>query len=130
MKLSFANTFARIGALTYGGGIIAHVLNLIGVLPVEQMPTGVHVVLIVLAGYAVTGLLYFRERLSLKNGWEKLFYALLVVHLGLSVLMHVYSVVTDSNTWITFFPSWYSLLAIGYFAVFGYYCLLLNERME
>ncbi len=130
MKLSFANTFARIGALTYGGGIIAHVLNLIGVLPVEQMPTGVHVVLIVLAGYAVTGLLYFRERLSLKNGWEKLFYALIVVHLGLSVLMHVYSVVTDSNTWITFFPSWYSLLSIGYFAVFGYYCVLLNERME
>ena len=57
---------------------------------------------------------------------QRTIYVLILLHLCGSAVMHLYSIVFQTNRWITVFPDWYLYPAVVYFAVFGYFCLKLE----
>ena len=125
----YYKTFARVALLPYVGGTIIHILRLIYDFPIEQMPTEVDWVVIVIGGYAGVGLIVFANRVPFENLWDKVGYGLLIFHLDGSVVVHAYMLFTGSHDFLGLFPYWYSFLAVGYFIGLGLYVRRLKNRL-
>jgi len=93
------------------------------------MPYELDWVVIVLGGYACAGFIRFAREISFSGPWDKLFYGLVILHLGGSVVMHAYSLIARTHDWAQVFPRGYSYFAIVYFVVLGLYCLRLSRRL-
>ena len=130
MKLTLRNTFAKIAILTYSLGTIGHIVAIIFNPPRDQMPAVAHGVVTILAGYAGIGFILFIKKVDFKNLPDKIIYGLILFHLSTSALIHAYSIIWDTNDWLTFFTPSYSYFAIIYFASFGYYSLKLDKRLN
>ncbi len=125
----YYNTFARLALLPYVGGTIVHIFRLIYDFPIEQMPTAVDWLIVVIGGYAGVGLIVFASRVPFENVWDKVGYGLLIFHLDGSVVFHAYMLFTGSHDALRVFPYWYSFLAVGYFVALGLYVRRLNRRL-
>ena len=125
----YYKTFARLALLPYVGGTIVHILRLIYDFPIEQMPTEVDWLVVVIGGYAGVGLIVFANRVPFENLWDKVGYGLLIFHLDGSVVFHVYMLFAGTHDALRVFPYWYSFLAVGYFIGLGLYVLRLNKRL-
>lgn len=119
---------ASVALLVYGAGCLAHILNLAGVLPIQQMPNAVHAAIMLFAGYSGLGFIANSRNVVFKNVADKLMYGLITVHLNLSALLHAYSILFHTNAWIALFPRWYSYVAVVYLVAFGYYSFNLRRR--
>ncbi len=126
----YADTFARAAATIYCMGIIVLILSLVGILPITEMPNFIHYVIILFAGYSGIGFIVYRRKVRFKNILDKIVFGLIIFHLIVSVILHIYSIIANSNEWIRAFPAWYPNLAIVYFAAFAYYSFRLNFRLK
>ncbi len=129
LKALYYKTFARVALLPYVGGTIIHILRLIYDFPIEQMPTEVSWLIVVIGGYAGVGLIVFANRVPFENLWDKVGYGLLIFHLDGSVVFHAYMLFAGSHDALRVFPYWYSFLAVGYFIGLGLYVRRLNNRL-
>ena len=129
MKRIFFSTFAKAAVLPYVGGTIFHVLRLTLGFPIEEMPDELDWVVIVVGGYACAGFLRFAREVRFKGPGDKLLYLLVIVHLGVSVVLHAYSLIVGHHEWATVFPRGYSYFAVFYFVVLGAYCVALSRRL-
>jgi len=94
------------------------------------MPTEAHWVVTILAGYAGLGFVLNIRNVEFISMADKIIYGLIIFHLGTSVIMHVYSIIGETNEWLNIFPSLYSYFALLYFASFGYYSYRLDRRLK
>ena len=130
LKSYYAKSFARVATLIYCMGIIVLILSLVGILPITEMPKLVHYVIILFAGYGGIGFIVYGRNVRFKNILDKMVFGLIIFHLNVSVILHIYSIIANSNEWIRAFPVWYPNLAIVYFAAFAYYSFRLNNRLK
>ena len=130
MKLTLGNTFAKISILTYSLGTMGHIIAIIFKPPVDQMPVEAHGIVTILAGYAAIGFILFIKKVDFKNLVDKIIYGLILFHLSTSSLIHAYSIIWDTNLWLTFFAESYSYFAVIYFALFGYYSFKLDKKLN
>jgi len=94
------------------------------------MPTWIHALLTILAAYAGFGFISHIGKVKFQNIFEKFLYILILLHLSSTAILHLYSIIFNSNDWIKIFPFWYSFMAIGYFAIFAYYSFRLNSKLK
>ncbi len=122
-------TFARLAVVPYAGGTVAHTLRLIYKFPLTEAPFWIHWIIVIIGGYVCTGFIFYIKRIPLKGTIDKLFYGLVIFHLGGSVIMHAYSLLMQNNDWMAVFPLNYSYFALIYFIALGLYCKSLNHRI-
>jgi hypothetical protein len=93
------------------------------------MPYPLDWVVVVVGGYACAGFILFARAVRFDGLWERILYGLVILHLGISVVMHAYSLIVRNHDWTTVFPLGYSYFAVFYFVVLGLYCLALSRRI-
>lgn len=109
---------------------MAHVLRLIYEFPIVEAPFIIHWVVVLFGGYATAGFVWYIRQIDFQGFMDKLLYGLVIFHLGGSVVLHAYSLITRSNDWMGFFSMGYSYFAILYFVGLGGYCWSLGKRIE
>ena len=130
MKLIIRNTFTKVAVLTYFLGTCAHIAVLVTEQPGEQMPNIVHWIVTLLAGYAGLGFLMNIKRIPFRNLADKIVYWFVLIHLVSSALVHGYSIIWNTNDWLTVFSYSYSYFAVLYFFTFGFYSFILDKRIR
>jgi hypothetical protein len=125
LKALYRGTFLKVGSFTLAGGVVAHVLRLAIGLPVIQTPVSIHALLVVLPAYTGFGCIVYARRINLAGVWRKVIFALILVLLFITMVMHFYSIVAHDNRWLGIFPMWYSVVAV---LVYSGFALFLKTR--
>jgi hypothetical protein len=76
--------------------------------------------LVVLGPIGLAGLIAFHRQIRYRGRWEHITHWLIVVHLGASVVVHVWILVAQSHAVLSVFPPDYSDFAVVYFAFFAW----------
>lgn len=121
LKALYEKTFLNVGAFVLATGAVAHVLRLTVGLPVIEMPTSIHAVLVVLPAYAATGCIVYGHRIHLVGLHQRVIFILITGLLITTVVMHSYSIVAHDNAWLGIFPMWYSFLAVVVYGGFAHF---------
>lgn len=129
-KSFYFNTFAKVAIIPYVGGTIAHTLRLVYKLPLEEAPSWIHWAIVVVGSYVTVGFLVHAKIIKFRGALDKMLYGLVILHLGGSVMMHLYSLVVQNNHWMGIFPLEYSYFALLYFIGLGLYCRSLSKRID
>ena len=128
--MSYQTTFSKVAALIYGFGILSFLGIIAFNFPVQEMPDPFHYIILVLGGYSGIGFLVYHRKVLLSRPFQWVIYWLIAVHLLGSTLLHLYSLLFETNQWITVFPPWYPFLAIAYFSFFAYFSFRLRVKEE
>ena len=110
----------RIVAVIYTGGTIAHFFRLAVGFTWRDMPFFVDWVLVVLGPIGVVGLVWLKDEVLYRGWWEKATHWLIVVHLSVSVVVHVWILAVRSHEVLSVFSYGYSYAALAYFAFFAW----------
>ena len=119
LKALYRGTFLKVGGFMLAGGVVVHVLRLSFGLPVIQMPVSIHVLLVVLPAYTVFGCIVYARRINLARVYQKVIFALIIILLFITLVMHFYSIVAHDNRWLGIFPMWYSVVAVLLYSSFA-----------
>jgi hypothetical protein len=120
MLRHYRRTFGRAVAIVYTGGMVAQILHLLLGFGWEYMPFWVDWVLIVVGTYGGLGLLIFARKVAWRGAWERVVHGLIVVHLLMSVLVHVRALLVGNHEFFAVFPYEYSYFAVIYFGFFAW----------
>lgn len=120
--------FPRIVAVIYTGGTVAHLVRLYVGFTWSEIPFFIDWLLVVLGAVGVTGLIAFARQVDYRGAWEKIVHWLIVLHLGVSVLVHVWILIVHSHKILSPFPHVYSYFAVGYFGFFAWRSWTLRLR--
>jgi hypothetical protein len=120
MLRHYRRTFGRAVAIVYTGGMVAQILHLLLGFGWEYMPFWVDWVLIVVGTYGGLGLLIFARKVAWRGAWERVVHLLIVVHLLMSVLVHVRALLVGNHEFFAVFPYEYSYFAVIYFGFFAW----------
>ncbi len=129
-KSIYFRTFAKVALIPYVGGTIIHILRLLYKFPIKEAPSIVHWVIVLFGGYACLGFVLYIHRIPFKSLMDKVLYGLVIFHLGGSVVMHGYSLIAQTNSWMGVFSMHYSYFAVFYFVCLGLYCNSLSKRID
>ncbi len=121
MKALYRGTFLKVGTFVFAGGVVAHVLRLTVGLPILEMPVSLHAFLVVLPAYTAFGCIVYARQIDLAGVHRKVILALIIALLLITVVMHVYSIVAQTNEWLGIFPMWYSILAVIVYGGFAHF---------
>ena len=121
LKELYRGTFLKVGSFVLVAGAVVHVLRLSVGMPMIQTPISVHALLVVLPGYAVFGLIVYSRQIDLAGILPKVIFTMIIGLFLTTVAMHVYSIVASDNEWYSFFPLWYSVLAVIVYGGFAYF---------
>ncbi len=119
LKAFHMETFLKVGSFMLAGGVVVHVLRLSIGLPVIQTPGSIHALLVVLPAYTLYGCIVYARRINLARVYQKIIFALIIVLLFITLVMHVYSIVAHDNRWLGIFPMWYSVVAVLMYSSFA-----------
>ncbi len=110
----------RAAAVLYTAGTLARVLRLTFDFPLTEIPFAVDWVIIGLGSIGALGLVLGSRDIAYRGSWEKIVHGLIIVHLGISVLMHLWAVVRGDHEMFRIFSYQYSAVAVVYFAFFAW----------
>lgn len=105
LKSNYAKSFAKVATLIYCVSILAFILNILGILPITEVPNWMYLVIIILAGYGGFGFITYSRKVKFKNILDKVVFALIILHLNASVILHIHSIIVNNNKWIQIFPA-------------------------
>ncbi|MDH4070554.1 MAG: hypothetical protein OEV30_09020 [Ignavibacteria bacterium] len=125
----YYRSFTKAALTAYIGGTVAHILRLVFEFPLSEAPSWTHWVITIIAGYASIGLVLFAGKLKISGPIDRILYGTVIVHLGGSTLLHLYSLVMSTNNWMAVFPLRFSYFALVYFVGLGLYCNHLDKRV-
>jgi hypothetical protein len=112
-------SFPRLTAVLYACGALLHVLRVLKAFPVTAAPFFIDWLIAALALYGGLGfLLNFRE-FGGSTSWRRVITGIMVVHLLISAILHVYIIATRSHAVLGLFPVAYSVGAIFVFLGFA-----------
>lgn len=110
----------RLVAAIYTGGCVAHLLRLLVGFGWRDMPFLVDWLLVLLGPVGLLGLVLLAGEVDYRGRWERLTHWLIVVHLAVSVAVHVAILAERSHRLLAVFPRGYSFPALLYFALFAW----------
>jgi len=119
LKTLYRGTFLKVGSFMLAGGVVVHVLRLSIGIPVIQMPVSIHAFLVVLPAYTLFGCIVYARRINLAGVYRKVVFALIIVLLFITLVMHTYSIVAHDDRWLRIFPMWYSVVAVLLYSSFA-----------
>ncbi len=121
LKALYMGTFLKVGSFMLAGGVVIHVLRLsLGLPEIQmQMPVSIHAFLVVLPAYTLFGCIVYARRINLAGVYQKVIFALIIVLLFITMVMHFYSIVAHDNRWLGIFPMWYSVVAVLLYSSFA-----------
>ncbi|NNG15126.1 MAG: hypothetical protein HKM89_01510 [Gemmatimonadales bacterium] len=112
--------FAKAVAVIYTAGTVAHLLRLIYRFTWQEMPYFPDGILSILGTIGVAGLVLFAREVDYRGAWERVTHWLIVAHLGVSVVVHMWILVVHSHELLAPFSFSYSYFAAVYFAFFAW----------
>jgi hypothetical protein len=110
----------KIVALIYTGGTVAHLFRLAVGFTWRDMPFFIDWILVVLGPIGIVGLVCLKNEVLYRGWWERATHWLIVAHLSISVLVHVWILAVRSHEVLSVFPYGYSYAALAYFAFFAW----------
>ena len=112
--------FPKVVAMVYTAGTVVHILRLIFRFGLTNMPFEIDWVIVTLGPIGVIGLIVFSKRVHYRGRWEHITHWLIVIHLFISVVIHVWILVVHSHQVLSIFGYSYSYFATVYFAFFAW----------
>ncbi len=107
-------------AALYTGGSVAQLLKLIYDFPWQQMPYVIDWIIVILGSVGAITLATQTQNVDYRGWWEKPVHFLIIVHLGISVALHLWAIYIQSHDVFTVFPHEYSYFALAYFIFFAW----------
>ena len=107
-------------AVLYSGGSVAQLLKLIYDFPWQEMPFIIDWVIVVLGTIGVITLVIETYNIEYRGWWEKPVHFLIIAHLGVSVVLHTWTIYVSNHDLYAAFPIEYSYFALVYFAFFAW----------
>jgi len=116
----FETTWVRIVALIYTGGTVAQILRLIVRFGWQDIPFFPDWILATAGPIGVAGMVVHANRIAYRGLWERLTHWVIVAHLAISVLLHIWILIVRSHAVLSVFGYSYSYFAVVYFAFFAW----------
>jgi hypothetical protein len=113
-------TFSHLVAVVYTGGTIAHVARLALRFGFEEMPFLPDWGVVLLGTPGVVGLVLYAGEVDYRGRWEVLVHWLIVAHLSVSVVLHVWILAVQTHEMLSIFTLEYSYFALAYFGFFAW----------
>ena len=120
LRTLLRQNFAKAVAVIYTGGTVAHVLRLIYRFTWQEMPYWPDWILSILGTVGVVGLVMFAREVDYRGTWERITHWLIVTHLGVSVVVHMWILAVHSHEVLAGFSLGYSYFGAVYFAFFAW----------
>lgn len=124
----FRRLSARLVAVLYTGGSFAHLARLAVDFSWRDMPFFIDWVVVGLGGAGCAGYVrHFRE-IAYRGAWEKAVHWLMVAHLAVSVVFHLWALAAGSHRMFRVFAYEYSFFALAFFSFFAWRAWTLRFR--
>ena len=107
-------------AALYTGGSIAQLLKIVYDFPWQEMPYIIDWIIVILGSVGATTLALLSRQIDYRSWWEKPVHFLIIVHLAVSVVLHLWAIYMQSHDVFSVFPLEYSYFALGYFMFFAW----------
>ena len=107
-------------AAVYSGGMIAQFLKLVYDFPWQEMPFVIDWLIVSLGTIGVATLLMQTRRIDYRGSWERPIHFIIIAHLGISVVLHLWTIYVQNHDLYAAFPLEYSYFAFVYFAFFAW----------
>jgi len=88
--------------------------------PWQEMPYFIDWIIVVLGSIGATTLALQTQRIRYRGWWEKPVHFLIILHLGISVALHLWAIYIRSHDVFSAFPFEYSYFALTYFLFFAW----------
>jgi len=120
MPRKLAETIFHATAVLYTGGCIAQISHLVFKFSWQYMPFFVDWVIIVVGSSGAIALTLCTSQIAYRGTWERIVHVLIIIHLLVSVVMHIWALVAGHHNMFGVFPYEYSYLAAAYFGLFAW----------
>ena len=120
MKSRYAAISLHATAVLYTGGTAAQLLKLYFAFPLTEMPFVIDWLIISLGSIGAVGLTWFHRSIAYRGLWEQVVHWAIVIHLVLSVSLHLWTVSQGNHEFYAAFPDGYSYFAVLYFGLFAW----------
>ncbi len=107
-------------AALYSGGSVAQLLKLVYNFPWQEMPFIIDWLIVIMGTIGVTTLATQTRNIDYRGRWEKPVHFLIIMHLGVSVVLHLWTIYIQNHDLYTAFPLEYSYFALAYFVFFAW----------
>jgi hypothetical protein len=130
LKSRYAAITFHATAVVYTGGTIAQLLKLFLAFPWTEMPFVIDWLIITLGSIGVSGLICFHRSIAYRGIWEQIVHWAIVLHLFLSVALHLWTILQGNHDFYASFPYEYSYFAVLYFGLFAWRSWTVRLRHE
>lgn len=107
-------------AVLYSGGSVAQLLKLIYDFPWQEMPFVIDWLIVILGTIGVATLTMQTRHIDYRGRWERPVHFLIIAHLGVSVVLHLWTIYIQNHDVYSAFPLEYSFFALAYFVFFAW----------
>ena len=107
-------------AVLYTGGSVAQLLKLVYGFPWQEMPYVIDWLIVILGTVGVLTLTIQTRHIDYRGWWEKPVHVLIIAHLGISVVLHLWTIYVQNHDLYAAFPVEYSYIALVYFLFFAW----------
>ena len=107
-------------AALYSGGTVAQLLKLLYDFPWQKMPFIIDWLIVILGTIGIVALATQTRHVDYRGWWERPIHFLIIAHLGVSVVLHLWTIYVQNHDLYAAFPREYSYFALAYFAFFAW----------
>jgi len=107
-------------AVLYSGGAVAQLLKLVYAFPWQEMPFIIDWLIVILGTIGAVTLVMQTRGIDYRGRWEMPVHFLIIVHLGVSVVLHLWIIAVQNHDLYGAFPPQYSYFALAYFLFFAW----------
>ena len=107
-------------AVLYTGGTVAQLLKLLYDFPWQEMPFIIDWLIVILGTIGVLALATQTRHIDYRGRWERPIHFLIIAHLTVSVILHLWTIYVQNHDLYIAFPLEYSYFALAYFAFFAW----------
>ena len=107
-------------AALYTGGSVAQLLKLVYDFPWQEMPFIIDWFIVTLGTIGVVTLTLQTGQIDYRGRWEKPVHFLIIAHLAVSVIIHLWTIYVQNHDLYGAFPREYSYFALAYFVMFAW----------
>ena len=94
--------------------------ELFGLDDAEDMPFIIDWFIVILGTIGVTTLVLQTRYINYRSWWEKPVHILIIAHLSVSVILHLWTIYVQNHDLYGAFPREYSYFALAYFVLFAW----------
>ena len=107
-------------AVLYSGGTVAQLLKLLYEFPWQEMPFIIDWLIVILGSIGAVALAAQTRNIDYRGWWERPIHFLIIAHLSVSVILHLWTIYVHNHDLYGAFPLEYSYFALVYFAFFAW----------